>query len=230
MKDADRFRLLGTYPTPRMRLGTVLSCEHRDGDVIVTGYSEGRIAWPVGRRKGAGGRGLILYGDLARAVRRESHLAVRHWFGVGHQTVSRWRKALGVGFSTEGTVRLKSDYNQEPWAHAARKNAVAKARDPERRRKIAEAKRGKPRPRHVIEAMRKGRTGKPHPPDVRARISAFLKERAKVFLPSGKRWTPEQDRWVRTLPAAEVARRTKRSIDSVYTRRRRLGVPGGRRR
>src|SRR5687767_5786843 len=219
MNAADRFRLLGTYTTPRVRLGTVLSCEHRDGDVVVVGYSDGKIPWTVGRRRDGGGRGLVLYGLLVEAVRRESLVAVCHWFGVSRQTASRWRKALGVGFSTEGTFRLKSDYNQEPWAHAARKKAWAKARDPDRCRKIAQARRGKPRPKHVIEAMRKGRTGKPHPPEVRAKISAFLRERAKVFLPSGKRWTPEQDRWVRTLPAAEVARRTKRSIDSVYIRR-----------
>jgi hypothetical protein len=33
MKDADRFRLIGTYATPRVRVGTVLSCEVRDCDV-----------------------------------------------------------------------------------------------------------------------------------------------------------------------------------------------------
>jgi hypothetical protein len=53
MKDADRFRLLRTYTTPRVRVGRVLSCEARDYDVIVTGYSSARIPRPVGRRRGA---------------------------------------------------------------------------------------------------------------------------------------------------------------------------------
>jgi hypothetical protein len=231
LKDADRYRLLGSYRTPRVRAGRVLSCEARDCDVRVCGYSDGRIPWPVGYPRERGGpAGLVVFGGLAEAVRRESNLAVRHWFGVSGQTVSRWRKALGVPFSTDGTARLKSDYAKEPWAVAARRQAVRKARDPDRRAKIAAARRGKKRPRHVIEAMRKGRLGKPHPPEVRARLSAFLRERAKVFLPCGRAWTAAEDELVRTRPAPEVARRTKRSLASVYTRRRRLGVPDGRRR
>jgi len=39
VKDADRFRLLGTYRTPRVKLGTVLTCEARDCDVIVVDYT-----------------------------------------------------------------------------------------------------------------------------------------------------------------------------------------------
>lgn len=42
MKDADRFRLLRTYRTPRICIGTVLSCEARDDDVMVVGYSDAR--------------------------------------------------------------------------------------------------------------------------------------------------------------------------------------------
>jgi len=37
MRDADRYTLLGTYRTPRVRVGRVLTCEARDCDVIVTG-------------------------------------------------------------------------------------------------------------------------------------------------------------------------------------------------
>jgi hypothetical protein len=56
MRDADRYRLLGTYRTPRVRVGSVLSCEYRDDDVIVVGYSDGKIPRPVGRRRGTPGR------------------------------------------------------------------------------------------------------------------------------------------------------------------------------
>jgi hypothetical protein len=43
-------------------------------------------------------------------------------------------------------------------------------------------------------------------------------------------WTPPEDKLVRTLPAAEVVRRTGRTLTSVYDRRSLLGVPDGRRR
>jgi hypothetical protein len=215
MRDADRFQLLATYRTPRVRVGTVLSCELRDADVIVVGYSDGKVPWPVGTPRDRGGRpGLVLYGALAAAVRRESNQAVAHWFGVASSVVTRWRKALRVAELNPGSRRL--------WS--------AVARDPARRGKIAAARLGKPRPQHVIEAMRKGRTGKPHPPEVRARLSAFLRERAKVFVPNGRIWEPWEDDLVRTLPAQQAAWETGRGLGSVYDRRRTLKVPDGRRR
>jgi transposase-like protein len=171
MRDADRFKLLGTYTTPRVRIGERLTCEARDCDVIVVGYSEGRIPWPIGRRPRLAAKALVVFGDLADAVRRESNQAVCYWFGVSAQTVSKWRKALGVGQSNDGTHKLRSAYTAEPWAVEARAKVHAKTGDPERRTKIAASKIGKPRPAHVIEAMRKGRTGKPRtvePPCVRS--------------------------------------------------------------
>jgi hypothetical protein len=44
------------------------------------------------------------------------------------------------------------------------------------------------------------------------------------------RWTPEQDELVRTLPIAEVMRKTGRTRYAVLGRRHRLRVPDGRRR
>ena len=159
MIDSDHYCLLGTYRTPRVRLGRIVTCEARDCDAIVDGYSDARIPWPIGRRRGTSARSLVVYGDLAEAVKRESNQAVCHWFGVTGQTVSKWRKALGVGLTNDGTHRLRSEYTAEPWAVEARATAHAKAGDPERRRKIAESKKGKPRPAHVVEVMRKGRKG-----------------------------------------------------------------------
>jgi hypothetical protein len=43
-------------------------------------------------------------------------------------------------------------------------------------------------------------------------------------------WTGEEDDLVSTLPAAEAARRTGRTLAAVYDRRSLLGVPDGRRR
>ena len=198
MRDSDRFRLLGTYRTPRVRVGRVLTCEARDCDVIVTGYSEARIRWPLGRRPRQAAKALVVYGDLARAVRRESNQAVCYWFGITPQTVSKWRKALAVGLTNDGTHRLRSDYTREPWAKRARRKGAARNGDPDRRAKIAAAKRGKPRPTPA------------------------------GWVPFGAAWTAQADELVRTLPPKLAAKRTGRTLRAVYQRRYHLDVSGPR--
>jgi hypothetical protein len=66
---AGRFRLLGTYRTPRFRYGRVVRCAVR-GEVEVVGLREAPVPWPVGKKGRA--KSLIVFKDLARAVRRES--------------------------------------------------------------------------------------------------------------------------------------------------------------
>jgi hypothetical protein len=79
------------------------------GKVRVRGIHEAPIQWPYTLPEKGGGRPmLILCGDLARAVRVESETAICHWWGVGITTVWKWRKALGVERTTEGTVALLS--------------------------------------------------------------------------------------------------------------------------
>ena len=74
-----------------------------------------RIPWPRCRLPGGrgGGSGLLVDEELARAVRCESALAIRHWWGVAEGTVWRWRQALGVGRLNEGSARLRRRLNQE---------------------------------------------------------------------------------------------------------------------
>jgi hypothetical protein len=227
MDDADRFCLLGTYRTPRFRIGPRVRCLVR-GEVVITGMTEAPIPWPIAK----GGRGrhsLVVYKGLARAVRRESNLAVCHWWGINPQTVSKWRKALGVGIATPGTSRLHSENAWEPGVVEGRRRATAKARDPERRRKIAEARRGKPRPPHVVEAVRRAHLGTHHSKEARRKMSEAHKRRG-TLVPGTKLWTPEEDELLRTLPIAQVVKRTGRSLRAVRTRRSRLGLPDARRR
>ena len=208
-----------TAPTeaPRCRVGRVLTDNAR-GDVRVLRISDGRIPWPIGRRVGIGRGGkdnLVLTGALIDAVRRESNQAVAYWFGVGVNTVTAWRKALGVPRANEGTVELGREHFNEPWGKRVRRKGV-------------DARRGKPRPVHVIEAMRKGRTGKPHSADDRAKMSAAQKRRTAHSW--AKLWTRAEDRIVRTCSIAEAAERTGRTERAVLSRRHRLGLPDGRRR
>jgi hypothetical protein len=47
---------------------------------------------------------------LARAVRQESGLALRHWWGVSRSVVGCWRRALGVERFTARSARLQKMY------------------------------------------------------------------------------------------------------------------------
>ena len=100
--------LFGPYNPPRTRRGKFLFCEI-GGTVKVGGFSDGPIPWPIKW----GTNSIILCGDLVRAVRQESALAVAHHWDVCTGIVSRWRAALDVEPITLGTHRLKSYVSSE---------------------------------------------------------------------------------------------------------------------
>src|SRR4051812_26360429 len=80
MNSIDRHKLHGTYRTPRFCTGAKVTCQLR-GELHIVGVSDGRIPRPLGNgRRGA--RSLVVYGGLARAVRRESVYAICYWFDV----------------------------------------------------------------------------------------------------------------------------------------------------
>jgi hypothetical protein len=226
--DADRYKLLGTYRTPRVRVGRVLTCEYRDQDVRVTGYSSGRIPWPVGRADGqrGGGRGLVVFGGLAAAVRRESNQAVAYWFGVNPNTVSLWRKALEVRRTNAGTHRLREGYGAEEWFAEVRAKGRAGRWTPDQRRTMSERFKGRALGPAHVEAIRKAqarRRGRKRPPEDRAKIrEAMAAKLATGWRPNGRAWTDAEDKLVLTLPLKETARRTGRTWTAVYKRRRKL--------
>jgi hypothetical protein len=121
MNPQTRVKLrFGAYRAPRFRHGDVVFCE-RAGEVTLCGLSKGRIPWPTCRRGRASA--IVLCGDLVKAVRRESSVAVQYWWGVGRDTVRKWRNALEVGRLTKGTRALMSDYATEPRMDAIRAKA-----------------------------------------------------------------------------------------------------------
>jgi hypothetical protein len=232
MPDARQQLLFGPYKTPRFRYGSVVMCELR-GVVKLAGLREVPIPWPVGRRVGARGssRGLVLCGVLARAVRQEASLAVAYWWGVTAQTVTVWRKALGVGPTTTGTSVLRARVMLGEHGRRMRNRGRAKARDPERCEKIAAARRGKPRPAHVREATGRAHTGRVHSEEERRKRSEAHKRLGTWPPAAGRPWTEAEDAVVPSLRLKDTAKAlTGRSVGSIRSRRRTLRLPDGRRR
>lgn len=172
MPDSDRYRLLfGPYRQPRCRLGRMLTCEVR-GRVEVCGISDARIPWPIGKIRWA--RSLVVCGGLARAVRLETNAAVCHWWGVTPQTVSKWRKATGVGRVTPAYRRHLQEQYRRVFTPEQRARNVAKF-TPERGRKISDTLRGRAKPPHEQERLRRLQLGRKASPVTRAKMSATHK-------------------------------------------------------
>lgn len=218
MKPDHRHQLrYGSYATPRFRYGSTATDACR-GKVVIVAISNGRIPWPLGCVKGNPNRALIIYGALARAVRCEANQAVCFWWGVTAQTVSKWRKALGVVEQTEGDRAVRAEHGKRNWAKV-RPKFLAKAQDPERRQKIAAARTGKARPKSVVDALKKANTGRPLSKTHRARQSAAHKKRGTRPPWLNPAWTIEEDSLITKLNPAEVAKKTGRTLRAVYLRR-----------
>jgi hypothetical protein len=230
MNDEQRLQLrFGPYKTPKFKYGAVVQCEVR-GDVVIVGMTDSLIPWPLGRPKGMRGRAsLVVYDGLADAVRREANQAVQHWWGACHSAVWKWRRALEVPLTNEGTLQIKSELTEEPWAREAWRKAHAKARDPVRCEKIAASKRGKKRPAHVIETLRKANTGRKLGKSHRQKLREVHKKLGTRPPWIGEPWTSEEDELLRTLRPKKAAAKTGRSMSAVTARRRKLKLPDGRR-
>lgn len=215
----------GPYKTPPYKYGQIVM-DDAYGEVKIIGTSAAKIPWPMHRR-GSGRPIPVLYKDLAKAVRNEMFQSVQHHWGVSTWTVDRWRKALKVPTSNKATHMFRVAYGKK---HRQRTIEAFRPHrsSPERAAKIAAAKRGKPRPKHVVEAIRRASLGRRHSAEARQRMSAAQKRRGAWPPAPGKAWSAAEDELVRTLPAAEVAKRTKRTLSAVYARRRKFGLNQGR--
>ena len=197
----------GPYRTPLFRLGQRVDDERR-GQVRIVGVSDGRIPWPIGVARGS--RSLVVYRGLARAVRREAAAAVMHWWGARPWIVNRRRRSLGVARWNEGDLRLKAAKGKRNLVGIAAMDATAG--DPARRAKIAAARRGKARPPAVVEGMRRRMLGKRLSAATRAKMSEAHRARGTRPPAAGKPFTARELRLIRTLPPAEAAKRTGRTL------------------
>lgn len=76
-RDADRFKLyFGPDVSPVCRVGDKLDCVSRGRGIIVNSTPDAPIQWQF--RSGSGKPSCILCGDLIRAVKAESGIAVDH--------------------------------------------------------------------------------------------------------------------------------------------------------
>lgn len=213
----------GIYRTPPFKYGKKVDCLAR-GEVTIWAQSDGRIPWPIGKKGSA--LSLVLYGDLAKAVRREAAVAVRYWWGISGSTILKWRRALGVTL-TEGDRQLRKDYMTPKHNRRMTVAATAVAAFPDRRAKIAASKRGKPRPLEVIVKLRRANLGKKQSVAVRNKMSQSHKARGTHPPAAGIAWTAQETELLKTLRPAEVAIRTGRTLKAVYAARRKL-KPGER--
>jgi hypothetical protein len=170
----------------------------------------------------------VVYRDLERAVRTESNQAVCHWWGITDQTVTKWKKALGVDGHTAGTLQLRQKYGAELEAATKRATGLRAADLTDRNRKIAEAKKGKPRPAWLRQHLRRINAGKKLTPVTRQKLSEIHRATGTKPKNGTKAWTPEEHRLIAILPAGEVVELTGRSLKTVYARRVRLELPDGR--
>jgi hypothetical protein len=162
MNDLDRYKLLyGPYQAPPCRLGKKLRCKIR-GWVTFRCIKVTRIPWP--QTIVHNNRTIILTGDLVKAVRRESEIAVAYWWGVTPQTVTVWRKALGVGRATEGSTRLWQMNVAEVMTPEVRRRAAAGAASPEACAKKSAALRGRPASPNSVAALA-ARNKRPRTPE-----------------------------------------------------------------
>jgi hypothetical protein len=193
------------------------------GTVKVGGWSTAPIPWPLA----AGSGGFIFCGDLLKAIRQESVIAVAHWFGVSRHTVTQWRGQLEVPRSTPGTRKLLRTIALERYTPAWSRKMIALARTPQARAKLSRAKKGKPmhpRIRKIFLAAAK------RPKSERFKRIMHLKaiQRARSgrvpFVKPEQVWTPGEIRMLGRRPDRDVATALGRSRMAVKLKRQRLGI------
>ncbi len=221
VRKADKVKLLyGPYQSPRTRIGKKLFCEIR-GTVRVVVFHDGPIPWP---KANLPGRPIILMGDLVRAVKKESALAVMHHFGVTHGVVGKWRRALGVERQNEGShvlARAIANSRTDDRLERARRNS----KKPAALAKMSKTLKGRIQPPATLQAAWEA-AKRPRSEQWKEKMAAYWRRRGHPPChPESSFWTPEEHALLGTATDAEVARITKRTWSAVSSRRLKYGIP-----
>ena len=83
-------------------------------------------------------------------------------------------------------------------------------------------------PKALLRKLVALRKGSRMSDEARQKMSEAQRRRGARPPKAGVPWSPQEDEWLRTLPTAEVVRRTGRTKTAVYNRRCDLGLPDGR--
>ena len=206
---------------PGRELGAYVEDEIR-GEVRIIGINDGRISRPLAQNKHQ--RTVVVYRDLARAIRRESVQAVADWWGISLEKVHTVLRALGVPMGNEGTVCLWKAFAQTPTFRRMTRKAWANAGSPERRAKVGAALIGRKHPASVRRKIGAASRGRIMSPEARRKLSEAHKKRGSRPPKAGRPWTAEENALARQLTCREVAERTGRTSKAVYPQRKLLGL------
>jgi hypothetical protein len=205
----------------------------------VTGWTDAPLAWPLGVREGKGRVGrpaLVVTPSLVKAIRTESGVALKHWFGVRTTLVWRWRKWLGVEGHTRapGSRRLQHEVSERGAAGIKAKDWT----DEELDRKSEVAKRAGIRPgdrwkdRHWTpeedallgtdhDRAVAGRIGRTRSAVTTRRVNSGI----RAFPGAVNYWRPEELALLGTADDDVIAATPGRTENAVMQMRQRLGIP-----
>jgi hypothetical protein len=192
----------GPYAPPFVPTGGWLECKLR-GKLQVNGYTNALIPWPVavGHRKQ-----LIVCGDLVRALKTESRLAVVFHFGISPQMVSEYRRRLDIERFTAGSQRLF-------------RRTVDLARTPEARAKLSRRAEGHadtmtPKQREQLRQIQ----SRPKSKAWKQRMSERWTRRI-ALLGRPQLWTEAELKVIGTKSDREVAKMLNRSLSAVKAKK-----------
>jgi len=239
---SDRTKLLaGPYRPARLRKGARAFCYYRDTDIAITSWTNGRIPWPRGRALDliTGMPSYLVDEEMVRAIRNESAVALRHWFGVSSTLIVKWRAALGVTrLNNPGTVRANEFAVAASTAQTRGKKLTRKQAEERRKRAIKLnlaqymlpcSRPGGSRPWTAKELRGIGKASDEEVAEKIGRTeNAVRSKRCKLGI-------PKHDAWVRPWATAEVAllgtdddeliaERLGRSVQAVRLKRHKLGI------
>jgi hypothetical protein len=199
----DKVRFVGgPYEPPFVPIGGWLRCMLR-GRLQVGGYSNSLIPWPVA---GNHPRQLVVCGDLAKALRTESRLAVCFHFGISPQTVSEYKRQLGIERLTAGSTFLF-------WRNVRLAGSAAA------RAKMSRQREGRkdlmtPEDRERLREIQK----RPKSAVWKAKASKRW-QRRYALLGKPKEWTEAEMSLLNTRPDREVAKLVDRSVGAVKAKK-----------